>query len=414
MTAEGGVGAVTSRKPRILLVHERYQQAGGEEGVFETQRRVLEAHGHDVATLEVHNDDIDTSGLTARLALARDTIWSRDGAARVARAIDTFRPDVLHAHNTFPMLSPAVHTAARARGVATVQTLHNYRLVCPSAVVFRDGHPCVDCVGLPVALPGVVHGCYRDSRAATAIVATMETVHRARGTWRRDVDRLVVLGRFARDLLVRGGIPPRRMTIVPNAVDPSTAPPSAAITGSGYLFVGRLTDDKGVRTMLQAWATVPGDITLTIAGTGPLEGEVRRAAGTDPRIRYVGRLTRAEVDAALVVSRALLVPSTFLEVCPLSVLEAFANGRGVIGSGHGGIADLVNDGTTGRFVVPGDASDLARIVSESEADPAALDRMGRAALADYQDRFTPERWYEALRSVYEGVLRERAGERASS
>jgi glycosyltransferase involved in cell wall biosynthesis len=389
---------------RILLVHERYQQAGGEDGVFDAQVALLRGRGHEVATLEVDNDEIAPEPTAAgRLRLAVDTVWSRDGVRRVRAAVRTFRPEVMHAHNTFPLLSPAIHAAARSEGVATVQTMHNYRLICPSAVLFRDGRPCHDCVGKPIALPGIVHACYRGSRAATAAVAAMATAHRVRRTWSRDVDRIVVLAEFARRQLVRGGLPPARVSVLPNFI----APPSilADGPGSGFLFVGRLTEDKGVGTILAAWEGLPPDVTLSVAGTGPLEGRVRDAAARNPAIRYLGRLDRDGVDAELVRARALLAPSHMYENCPLTVLEAFAAGRPVIASGHGGLAELVEDGVTGRHVRRGDPADLAAVVSAVHGDPAAAIAAGGAAREAYLARYTPDHGYAGLRAVYDQAQR---------
>lgn len=393
---------------RVLMVHERYQQAGGEDGVFDAQVALLRARGHEVATLEVDNDAIPSAPSTAqRLGLAMDTVWSRDGVRRVRASIRASRPDVLHAHNTFPLLSPAIHAAARAEGVATVQTLHNYRLICPSAVLFRDGGPCEDCVGLPLALPGVVHACYRDSRAASATVAAMSAVHRLRRTWTRDVDRFVALAPFARDRLVRGGLPAARIVVQPNFVDRPERPLDSA--GSGFLYVGRLAAEKGVEVMIDAWRTLPPSMRLTIAGAGPLEGLVRAAAEEHPGIDFVGRLDAAGVDAALAKARALIVPSLWYEVCPLTVLEAFAAGRPVIASGHGGLADLVEDGVTGTHVHPGDPGALASAVLAAEADPDAMRSRGAAAQVAFRARHTPDRGYAGLVDVYEQALRRRRG-----
>ncbi len=393
---------------RILMVHERYQQAGGEDGVFDSHVAILRAKGHEVHTLEVANDEIDATPSTRdKVRLAFDTVWSGDGVRRIRAAIRSCRPDLMHAHNTFPLLSPAIHGAARAEGVATVQTLHNFRLICPSAILFRDGRPCHDCVGMPLALPGVAHGCYRDSRAATATVAAMASVHRLRGTWSRDVDRIVVLAKFARDQLVRGGLPPSKMSVLPNVVAPSSV--AAVGPGSGFLFVGRLTEDKGVGTILDTWQRLPGDVELTIAGSGPLEAAVQEAAARNPAIRYVGRLDRAGVDAALATTRAMLVPSHVYENCPLTVLEAFAAGRPVIASGHGGLAELVTDGVNGRHIRPGDRDDLAEAVLAAHRDPGASEAAGAAAREAYLAGYTPDRGYAGLSDIYALASAERRG-----
>lgn len=375
--------------------------------MFDTQVALLRDRGHDVRTIELDNDAIPEDGsLRTKIGLAVDTVWSRTGVRRITDAVQQFRPDVLHAHNTFPLLSPAIHGAARAMGVATVQTLHNFRLICPSAVVFRDGGPCLDCVGRRIAWPGVVHACYRDSRAASAAVATMSAVHRLRGTWTRDVDRFIALGPFARDLLVRGGLPPDRISVDPNVIDRPVPPVDGP--GHDFLFVGRLTVDKGVETLIAAWERVPQGIELSIAGTGPLEPVVHAAAARDPRIHYLGRLDRADIDARLASARALIVPSLWYEVCPLTVLEAYAAGRPVIGSGHGGLADLIDDGSTGRHFRPGDADHLAQVVTEAHADPAGMLAAGHAGRARYLADHTPERGYARLVAIYEQAIAARA------
>ena len=388
---------------RILLVHNRYQQAGGEDAVVDAQAALLERHGHQVQTLVMDNHEIsEAGGLLDRVRLARRTIWSADGIQRVREATRAFRPQVVHAHNTFPLLSPAIHGAARAEGAATVQTLHNYRLVCPSAVLYRDGRPCHDCVGRTIPWPGVLHACYRDSRPATAVVAAMITVHRVRRTWARDVDQFVVLAAFARDRLIEGGIPPRLVTVQPNFVDQQPRPVDGP--GEGFLFVGRLTEDKGVRTLLAACEQLPDGIRVSIAGTGPLEQEVVAAASTNPNIVYLGRLDQAGVSEAIGRARAVLVPSHWYESCPLTVLEAYAGGRPVIASGHGGLAEIVIDGLTGFHVRPADAVDLADRLVWAAAHADAMLAAGRAGQAAFISRYTAERGYAGLIEVYERAI----------
>jgi len=375
---------------RILLVHERYRQYGGEDAVFDAQSELLAGAGHVVERLEVDNDEIDPeTGVRGRLALAAATVWSRDGIRRVTAAARAFRPDVVHIHNTFPLLSPAIYGPVRALGPAVVQTLHNYRLVCPSAVLFRDGHPCEECVGRIVAWPGVVHRCYRDSALGSGVIATMLAVHRMRRTWRRDVDLFVMLAAFARDRLVRGGVPRGRTLVVPNFVD--SAGPPATGPGEGALFVGRLTADKGIPTLLDAWRLlVPGGGTLRIAGDGPMRPLAEQAAGQLSGIEYLGPLAPGQVRDEMRRARVVVVPSRWYESCPMTVLEAFASGRPVIASGHGGLAELVDDGVTGLHVRPGDPKDLARAIARAIGDPDGMVTLGRAARDEWARRFSPE------------------------
>lgn len=388
---------------RILLVHNRYQQAGGEDAVVDAQAALLERHGHEVRMLVMDNHEIsEAGGLLARIRLARRTIWSVDGIRRVREATRAFRPQVVHAHNTFPLLSPAIHGAARAEGAATVQTLHNYRLVCPSAVLYRDGRPCHDCVGRTIPWPGVQHACYRDSRPATAVVAAMITVHRARRTWARDVDQFVVLAAFARDRLIEGGLSPRLVTVQPNFIDQQ--PRHVDGPGEGFLFVGRLTEDKGIGTLLAACARLPAGIRVSIAGTGPLEHEVLAAASRNPSIVYLGRLDQAGVMNAISHARAVLVPSHLYENCPLAVLEAYAGGRPVIVSGHGGLAEIVVDGLNGFHVRPADPVDLADRLVWAAGHGDAMLAAGQAAQAAFVSNYSAERGYAGLIDVYERAI----------
>lgn len=406
----GGVGADAVARPpeRVLLVHERYQQRGGEDVVVDAQAALLAAAGHVVERLDVDNTAIPAGdGLPGRLRLAGNTFWSRGGVRIVREAVDRFRPDVVHVHNTFPLLSPAVLGAARDAGPAIVQTLHNFRLVCPNGLLFRDGRPCEDCVGLPLALPGVVHGCYRGSRAGSAVVAGMLAVHRGRGTWRRDVDRFVVLAEFARDRLARGGVPRSRISVVPNFAQPDGPPADGP--GEGLLFVGRLSPEKGLGTLLEAWRGAAIDGSLRIAGDGPLAPDVRAAAEGDPRIVPLGRLEAGAIRDEMRRARALVVPSTTYENCPMTVIEAYAVGRPVIASGHGGLGELVEDGETGLRVRPGDAAGLRAALERASNGPADMLAMGRAARARFEARYAPEAAYGALRAVYrQAALRRRA------
>jgi glycosyltransferase involved in cell wall biosynthesis len=264
---------------RILVVHNFYQQPGGEDQVFRDEAELLRQHGQDLLTLEFHNDAIAEMGVAGRLALARKTIWNKDSYKRIFQSCQSFRPQVVHFHNTFPLVSPAGYAAARDAGAAVVQTLHNYRLICPVATLFRQGRVCEQCVGRTVPWPGVVHKCYRDSRSASAVTASMLAWHKRRGTYANAVDRYIALTEFARAKLIQGGLPAAKLLIKPNFV-----PDLAQGTGNGdfVLFVGRLVPEKGIATLLSAWSqarTGPlSRLKLRIMGDGPLAEQVRRSS----------------------------------------------------------------------------------------------------------------------------------------
>jgi glycosyltransferase involved in cell wall biosynthesis len=254
--------------------------------------------------LTAHNGTIGRwSG--ARTALK--TVLNQAAYARVREVLARFRPAIMHCTNTFPLLSPAVYYAARAAGVPVVQSLHNYRLICPGAVLFRNGRVCEECMGRRLAWPCVLHGCYRGSCAATAVVAGMLAVHRLAGTWSRVVDRYIALTEFSRQKFIEGGLPGEKITVKPNFVDPD--PGQAAGQGGYAVFVGRLADGKGVDCLLAAWKAAPGLPPLKIVGDGPLAPHVQQAAADDPRIQWLGWRPLAEVMATIGRAEALVMPS---------------------------------------------------------------------------------------------------------
>lgn len=392
---------------RILLIHERYRLPGGEDVAFEAERELLLEHGHEVETLEAHNDSIPARpSAGTKLRLAGRTVWSREAERLVGEAVRRFRADVVHAHNTFPLLSPSVFRAARREGAATVQTLHNYRLVCPSADLFRDGRSCEDCVGRSFAWPSVVHGCYRSSRAETAVVAAMLAFHRGRGTWHREVDAFVALTRFARERLARGGLPGERIHIKPNFVHPD--PGVSEASRSGFVYAARLEERKGSAVLADALERAPRSVEARLAGTGPLEEALGRLAERRAGLTLLGQLERSGVLREMRGATAVVVPSLLYEGFPLTVVEAFATGTPVIASRLGGLAEVVEDGRTGILVNPGDAGALAEALGWASEHPAEMTEMGRHAREAYLTRYGGESNYERLMEIYEAAVGRRA------
>jgi glycosyltransferase involved in cell wall biosynthesis len=400
----------------ILLVHNRYRQFGGEDVAFEAESRLLESRGHRVHRFVVNNHRIpDSPRLVEELSLAARTVWSRRAARLLGERVARLRPDVVHVHNFFPLLSPAIYAACARAGAAVVQTLHNYRLICPVATLYRDGHPCEDCVGRSITWPGVLHACYRDSRPATAAVTAMLAVHRARDTWRRDVDMLIAVSDFLRRKLLEGGFASENIMVKPNFVDPD--PGVRTNGGDEFLFLGRLSDQKGVSTLLEAWRTVPPETKLRIVGEGPMDREARELAARSSAVAVAGPIAHTEVFAQLATARALIFPSRSYEGgFPLSILEAYATGVPVIASRLGNMAELVQDGSTGLLFRPGDAQDLADKVQWASDHPVELARMGGEARQVYEARFTAEANYSSLIAIYEAAIARRAtrADRASA
>lgn len=384
----------------VVLVHERYQQPGGEDRVFADEIQLLRSRGHRVATFTADNRDI---GGMSVAALARDTLWNADAARRLRARVRAEGASVVHVHNTFPLLSPAVYRAARAEGAAVVQTLHNYRLLCPNALLFHDGSPCERCVGRPFAWPGVLRGCYRDSRVQTAAAAGMVAAHRALGTWTRDVDAYVALSEFAREKFVAGGLPEGKLFVRPNYL---LDDPGGGAHGGGYaLYAGRLSEEKGIGTLLKAWAVLDERVPLKVVGSGPLEAVA--GAGV-PGVEWLGPRPREEVLGLMRDAALLVFPSECYENFPLALVEAFAAGLPVVAADAGAAGEIVLAHGAGFTFPPGDFTALAAAVERLIGDPAARRGTSLAARAAFEREYTADRAYERLMEIHSAAAAGRA------
>ena len=381
---------------RVLVAHNAYRQAGGEDSVVESEIALLRARGHEVVELRRDNAEIATMG---RLALAAGTLWSRRAADEAALLIARHRPHVAHVHNTLPLLSPAIHWACARAGVAVVQTLHNFRLACPQAMFLRAGAPCEDCFGrLP--LPAIRHACYRGSRAQTALLAASIVLHRGIGTWRSSVDRFIALSEFSRGKFVAAGLPAGRIAVKPNFVDAPPADEDAR--RDGFLFVGRLSAEKGIDVLAAAFAGNDGPHVRVVGS-----GDGAACLGMN-RVDLRGALPADEVMREMQRARALVLPSLTYENFPRTLAEAYAAGLPVIASRIGSLAELVEDGVTGMLFDSGNPIDLARVIAWADAHPDELAAMGRRARQRYQSLYTPAANYTQLIAIYRAAIAERA------
>jgi glycosyltransferase involved in cell wall biosynthesis len=396
---------------KILICHNRYQGAGGEDAVADAEAALLANHGHRVERWTVSNDVIRGARTVVKARLAAGTLWSFASYRELRRRLRRSRPDVAHFHNTFPLLSPSVYYACRAEGVPVVQTLHNYRLLCPAATFFRNGRICEDCLGPLGPWNGVIHGCYRNSRLQSAVTASMLTAHRMAQTWPRLVDVYIALTNFARAKFVTAGLSPEQVVVKPNFVTATPNPGNRS--GAFALFVGRLSPEKGVRTLLGAWEHLDRPIPLRIVGTGPLAEEVRRAVSRIESLTAVGEVDPSQVSRHMSDAAFLVFPSECYEGLSLVLIEALAHATPVVASDLIAFDDLVQDGVTGWRFRTADVPSLAAAVVDAWGDREGAEQRGREARRLFEGRFTPEANYRQLLEIY-GLAAARAAARSGA
>jgi len=387
---------------RVMLVHNWYRSAtpSGENRVLERESAALTRRGHEVVSFDRHSDDIEQWSALRKAALPGQIVWSRNVRRELRARLRSDRPDVVHIHNTFPLLSPSVLYACRDESVPVVITVHNYRMMCAGGSFFRAGSICRDCVS-GSSLQAVRHGCYKDSRLATAPVALANAVHRR--AWRTLVSAYIFISAAQRDLLAELDLPPDRVFVRHNLI-PWHPVPQAGHEHS-VLYAGRLDEAKGIRVLMAAWDTYlreAGDdpLRLVIAGTGVLRAEVEAWAGSRPSVRLAGHVSDAEASDLMSRSRAVILPSIWAEPFGLVAVEAMAAGTPCIASDHVALPELITHGVDGTLVPPGDQQALAAAIADVQARPGGYAGYGLAARETYQKRFDPDQNVDQLLGIY--------------
>ncbi|HEY5030713.1 MAG TPA: glycosyltransferase family 4 protein [Candidatus Angelobacter sp.] len=377
------------------MLHNRYRILGGEEQSCVAEVALLRDHGHEVELLEEDNRRVEQLG-HARTALR--TVWSRESYHRIHEKLRGSNFDILHVQNFFPLWSPSVYYAASRNHVPVVQTLHNYRLMCVNSLFFRDQHVCVECMGRLLPWRGVLHACYRDSRAASAVVAGMVGVHRLAGTWRNLIKTYIAVSEFARERYVAGGFPQEKIVVKPNFIHPT---PSPGAGGGGYaLYVGRLSPEKGIATMLEAWKSARNPIPLKVVGEGPLAELVIAAGRECPKIEYMGSKSLPEVLDLMRMAEFLVFPSEWYETMGRTIMEAFAVGTPVVASSIGPPTTMVAAGETGFHFKPGNVDELRERVQWCSRNLDELRAMRRKARQAFEASYTGTANIEMLLAIY--------------
>ncbi|NMM38852.1 MAG: glycosyltransferase family 4 protein [Glaciimonas sp.] len=378
---------------KILIAHNAYQLKGGEDRVVEAEAGLLKQYGHDVEIYRRHNDELNVMSKTSA---ALSTVWSRKSADEVAHYCRVFQPDLIHVHNTFPLISPSLFWVASANQVPVVQTLHNFRLLCPQATFLRQGKICEDCLGKP-AWRSIPRKCYRDSEIQSAAITGMLAIHRTIGTYREKITRYIALNAFCRDKFVEGGLPAEKICIKPNFAV-SDVPPGDCVRRGG-LFVGRLSTEKGLDVLVAATPD-QGQSEIEVIGSGPLEELAKAHFGE----RYSGFMSLEQIMQKMRSARFLVLPSICYESSPCTIAEAFSCGLPVITSRLGALAEIVEDGVTGLLFNPGSSTDLAKKIAWANANPQQMLQMGQAARREYETHYTPERNHQMLLEIYDDAI----------
>ena len=386
---------------RILLIHNKYQQKGGENVVFEAECELLKKNGHTVQKVLFDNHIIQ-SGWDKFLAGVK-SLYNFESAHVLETAIRKFNPDVMHVHNIFPIASPAVFYVADKHNIPIVATLHNYRLICPSATLFHNGKIYEKSIHSIFPLDAIVQAVYRNSRIQTASAVLMTGIHKLLGTWKNKVDRYIVLTEFAKNKFLESclGVPGEKMVVKPNFT---------ADLGLGhypredfFLFIGRLTEEKGIRTILECAKLSKANI--KIIGDGPLREEVQKEATLHTNIQYIGFQDKETIADILKRAKALLFASQWYEGFPMTILEAFASGTPVICSNLGGPGEIVENNISGLHFTPGDAKDLAQKMLTLSLDKTLVSLLGKGARQVFLEKYSEESNYQTLLNLYIEVIR---------
>ncbi len=390
---------------KVLLLHNRYQLPGGEDGVVQAEKSLLEAYGNQVSLLEVTNKDITST--RDKVTAAASAIYSYWAKQQVSTEITHFRPDVVHVHNFFPLLSPSIYDACREHGIPVVQTLHNYRIACPKAIPFRDGKVCDKCIGKIVPLSSVVHGCYRNSRLQSSVVAAMNTWHRLQGTWREQVNAYIVFTQFQKDKMIQAGLPREKIYLKPNFVFSEKSLAHSDKRANYLLFVGRLSEEKGVSVLIDAYIQNNLSIPLKIVGDGPmrhiLEQQVANA-NLNNVIEFLGFQDKLTVLSLMRNAICLVFPSICYEGFPLTIAEAFACGLPVIAPKLGSMAEIIENEVTGLHFETSNLADLAAKIKWATTHQEIIITMSKNARLEYEGKYTPKTNYYQLIKIYNQVI----------
>ena len=383
---------------RILICHNTYQIAGGEDTVVAAEQALLKKHGHEVKLYQVSNDKIE--GIIPKIQTALQISYSEKAKQELTEQLIQFSPDIVHFHNTFPLLTPSVYDACIEASIPSIQTLHNYRTICPGALLMRDGKICEKCI-TSSAYNAVKYGCYRDSSLQTLAVAHLVNQHRAKDTWNQKVTRYIALTQFAKNKFSEAGFTPSLIRVKPNFIELNELP-KPSNKQSFALFVGRISEEKGIQTLISAFEK--NGIPLKVAGDGPLLESLINSSPNN--IEILGRQNTEEIYKLMRKAQFMVMPSQWYEGFPMVIVEAFAHGLPVLCSKLGAMEEIITDNETGVHFTSGDTEELSHKANELFNNPEKCFEMGKNAQQQYIENYNADTNYHQLISIYKEAINE--------
>ncbi len=391
---------------KILLVHNFYGSAApsGENSAYRAEAVLLQNRGHSVTEFNRNSDEILQQKFFGTLKGAMSAVWNPFSLRALKRTLQETKPDIVHVHNTFPLLSPSVLYAPQELNIPTVMTMHNYRIGCSAGTAVRKDQACTLCLDKKSVTPALRYGCYRESRIATLPVSAMIAFHNARDTWRNTIDAFITLTDFQKETMIRFGIPSGSLFVKPQFLEHPPRPILWKERDNKAIFVGRLYAAKGIHVLVEAWKRMgKGAMHLEVVGDGPMRAQLVRStqeSGASDSVSFLGNVSREEAMTRISKAKLLIIPSLCLEGFPMVVQEAFALGVPVAASNIGSLPYLIADDKNGKLFIPGDAGDILSCMKGMLADDKKLRTLGENARREFDEKYTAEKNYSTLMAIY--------------
>ena len=388
---------------KILIIHNHYQRYGGEDAVVEAEKRLLVEYNHKVILYERSNTEINKYSFLKKIGLYFNMHWSEDDYLDIKNLIQKEEPDIAHIHNTFLLITPSAYYACKELNVPIVQTLHNYRFLCPGANFYRNGHICEECLKRKNFRKGILNGCWRNSNLLTAAVAKMLKFHYKKGTFKNLIDCYIALSKFSKNKFIKTGFNKEKIIVKPNFVN--FDPGERREIGNYALFAGRLSTEKGIWTLVKALKKID-KLPLKIIGTGNLsEVLMKYSKKRSLNIEFLGQKENKEVINYIKNSTFVIVPSECYETFGQVIIESFACGVPVIASRIGAIGEIIQEGKTGLLFEAGNPDDLNKKINNLYKNIDLIKEMGKNARKEYEEKYTPKKNYEILMNIYQNVIK---------